>query len=497
MKSVRNSIVSICLIFCTACTNIPDCYTDISGNPEIFPDNINVTIPCNIAPLAFCYKEQAEKYITSISSGNTEYIVKGRNVVIPAKKWNKLKDSSNQITITSYVQKNGQWNAYKSFSYFVSADTIDKYLSYRLIPPGFENFNELKLIVRDLESYGEREFYSNRYLQEPGKAQCMNCHYFRNYKTDQMQIHVRQYLGGTMLFNNGNVRKINLKNDSTISNGVYTAWNPKYDYIAYTTNSTFEDLHNMDHNLIEVLDDASQLILYDINQNTVSMVSSNKNTLACYPVWSTDGKRLYYTLSHMPYSGSDEPGMKTTYFYNHSSEIHYDLMYKDFDPETKKWGKEVKVIDAAKLGKSITLPRVSPDGRYLMFSMGTYGVFHIWHHESDLYLLDLETGTYNSIASINSNYAESYHSWSSTGNWVVFSTRREDAGYTRLYIAHHNGDGTFDKPFALPTKNPQHSTFLMYSYNIPEFSIEDIPYTAKELAKMVKEMSVEFIPYHE
>lgn len=497
MKQIKKLFAAATALLLAACNQVPEEYTEISTFPAIFPDNINVTIPSNIAPLTFCYTETADNYITTISSGNTEYTVKGKNVTLSCKKWEKLLQSSDAINITCYTQKNGQWSAYKSFSYFVSPDPIDKYLSYRLIPPGFENFDELKLIIRDLESYNEREFYNNKYLQTPAKSQCMNCHYFRNYKTDQMQIHVRQYLGGTMLFNNGEIRKINLKNDSTISNGVYTAWNPKYEYIAYTTNATFQDFHSMDRNLIEVLDDASQLVLYDIKQNSVSMVSSNKNTLACYPVWSADGKRLYYTLAYMPYSGSDEPGMKTTYFYNHSSEIHYDLMYKDFNPETKQWSKEKKLIDAANMNKSITLPRVSPDGRYLMFSMGTYGVFHIWHHESDLFLLDLETGNYNNITSINSNYAESYHSWSSTGNWVVFSTRREDAGYTRLYIAHHNGDGTFDKPFALPTKNPQHSTFLMYSYNIPEFSIEDIPYTAKELAKMVKEMSVEFIPYHE
>ena len=143
---------------------------------------------------------------------------------------------------------------------------------------------------------------------------------------------------------------------------------------------------------------------------------------------------------------------------------------------------------------SISLPRVSPDGRWLMFAMANYGVFHIWHEDSDLYLLDLQDGSWRALDEINSTLPESYHSWSSTGEWVAFTSRRDDAHYTRVYFAHHNGDGTFSKPFALPMKNPRWSTFFMYSFNVPEFTVQDIPYTARDLATLVRDTETQVIP---
>ena len=106
--------------------------------------------------------------------------------------------------------------------------------------------------------------------------------------------------------------------------------------------------------------------------------------------------------------------------------------------------------------------------------------------------MDLSTGEYRPIDEINSQNAESYHTWSSNGSWVVYSTRREDSGFTRLYLSHHNGDGSFDKPFALPMRNPRWSTFYLNSFNIPEFSKEDIPYTSRELSKLVKELDIHY-----
>ncbi|MCQ2058462.1 MAG: hypothetical protein MJY71_01355 [Bacteroidaceae bacterium] len=495
MKTIYYLFGVVFPILVSACTSIPRNSESVDEYPEIFPDNVNVTIPSNIAPLTFYYCQDAQDYITRFSCGETEIVVKGQDVSPSCNQWAKLIDGTDPISVDSYVKDGDKWYHYKQFQYF-KAQEIDEYLSYRLIPPAYSNFNDLKLIIRNLTNFRERVFYDNMNLQTSENSQCVNCHTFRNYGTESMQIHVRQYLGGTIIFDKGKLRKVNLKCDSTISSGVYPAWHPTHDYIAYSTNITAQSYHTSDPNIIEVLDQASQLILYDLDRNTVSMVFNNPDYLACYPAWAPDGRRLYFTAAYLPYNAQETPD-KTRYFYNHSTEIHYDLYYKDFDPATKRWGDAVKVIDAAGMNKSITLPRVSPDGRYLMFSMGNYGVFHLWHPESDLYVLDLSTGQYRNVEEINSDCAESYHNWSSNGNWVVISTRREDSGYTRLYLAHHNGDGTFDKPFALPTKNPRHSVFLMYSYNIPEFSIEDIPFTAKELSGIVKNMQSEFVPYGE
>ena len=134
---------------------------------------------------------------------------------------------------------------------------------------------------------------------------------------------------------------------------------------------------------------------------------------------------------------------------------------------------------------SATLPRVSPDGRWLMFSIAPYGVFHIWHRQSDLWIMDLNDGTMRCADEINSPEVESYHSWSSNGKWIIFSTRREDGAYTRLYLSHLEADGTFSKPFALPQRDPDFNRQFMYSFNIPEFMKEPVHITPRQFASFI------------
>ena len=83
--------------------------------------------------------------------------------------------------------------------------------------------------------------------------------------------------------------------------------------------------------------------------------------------------------------------------------------------------------------------------------------------------MDLETGEAAPAEALNSPETESYHSWSSNGRWVLLSSRRLDGRYTRLYIAHFDGEGHFGKPFLLPQKRYAHNVLRLKSYNVPEF----------------------------
>ena len=83
-------------------------------------------------------------------------------------------------------------------------------------------------------------------------------------------------------------------------------------------------------------------------------------------------------------------------------------------------------------------------------------------------LIDLKTNQIIRPAIINSNDADSYHSWSKNGKWIIFASRRLDGMYSRLFIAPFK-NGKFGKPFLLPQKDPQQNEKRLYSYNIPEF----------------------------
>ena len=152
-------------------------------------------------------------------------------------------------------------------------------------------------------------------------------------------------------------------------------------------------------------------------------------------------------------------------------------MKVSFDPETGTIGEDVEmIVDAAAEGGSICFPKPSYDGRYLMYTLCDYGTFPIWHHESDLWLLDLETGQRRRLDEVNSPDTDSYHNWSSNSRWFVFSSRRDDGLFTRLYIAHFGANGVAGKPFLLPQRDPKnYYEDLFRSYNVPEFVTGPVP----------------------
>ena len=83
--------------------------------------------------------------------------------------------------------------------------------------------------------------------------------------------------------------------------------------------------------------------------------------------------------------------------------------------------------------------------------------------------MDLEDGSVRRVDELNSDESDSYHSWSGNGRWIVFSSRRIDGRFTRLYFSHFDGEGHFSKPFLLPQKDPSHNLMRLKSYNVPEF----------------------------
>ena len=282
------------------------------------------------------------------------------------------------------------------------------------------------------------------------------------------------------LLSQSRAKRNNLKTDSTISAGVYPAWHPTHNFIAYSINDTGQSFHTKKNNKIEVQDLKSDLILYDIDQNEVSFIEHDTLEWEVFPAWAPDGKTLYYCSAHMEIQDFSQREREIIDRYK---EFQYNIYRKPFDPETKTFGPSELVLDAKAMNKSATFPRVSPDGRYLLFAMGEYGCFHIWHKDADLYLLDLEKMELRNIKEVNSPDVESYHAWSSNGRWMLFTSRRDDGGYTHLYIAYFDKRGKAHKPFILPQRDPYFYNDYYKSYNVPEFMVEPVTITPQEFAR--------------
>ena len=301
-----------------------------------------------------------------------------------------------------------------------------------------------------------------------------------------MLFHVRLSNAATVIVNDGKVSKVNLKRDYTISSGVYPAWHPTEKLIAFSTNTTRQAFHTLNHNKIEVYDEASDLILYDVKTDSVSIVSNDSTLLEVYPTWSPDGKYLYYCKTVPLPEEMRDKDIRTTY-----PKIQYNLYRRFFDTKSHHFGKEELVYDAVSQDKSATLPRISPDGRYLMFAEGRYGCFHSRHEEADIVCIPLhkdstlvEKSAALDFTPVNSKgYSESYPTWSSNGHWIMVASRRDDGNYSRVFFAYFK-NGKAEKAFMLPQKDPEHNTFLLKSYNRLEFMVEPVKISVDEFSKV-------------
>ena len=470
-----------------ACGNkIPEKFSESSELPKIYPDYVDVTVPVNIAPLTFEVDGKAGEIVARMTAGDEELVCGGKKVQPDADDWKRLTESAkgDAVKVDVYIEKNGFWTHYKPFNIYVSPDSIDPYISYRLISPSYVTYEELTINQRCLENYDESVVYDNMLCSDGADGQCINCHNYQQYNPDRMQFHARQNLGGTVIAYDGNIRKIGMGNDSVLSAGVYPTWHPWLKLIVYSTNKTGQIFHSVDPNKIEVFDSESDLIAYDVEKNEVTNIENDSTEMECFPFWAPDGKTLYYCSPHFEYKDTIDKGLEVV---ARTEEVKYNLYKKSFDPETMQFGPRQLVFAADSIDKSATLPRVSPDGRFLVFTLAKYGVFHIWHHDADLWMLDLQTGKVRMMEELNSPDTESYHSWSSNGRWMVFSSRRYDGNYTRPFIAHIDSNGRGSKPFELPSADPDYHRQFLKNYNVPEFMRGPVTIKPQQFAAAIKQ----------
>ena len=501
MKSYIHSYVMflvaamLLLSSCAGHPDVPSSSKEAKCLPAIYPDYCNVTIPYNIAPLNFMLPaDEYDECVARITTpdGKQQTYGNGVKVQIPEDEWHEMLAASKgkSLKVEVWGKKGDEWLSFNPFEIIIAEDPIDDYLSYRLIEPSYVAWTFMEIAQRNITSFEETQIFNNEITNiNKEKGQCINCHSYQNYKTDNMLFHVRLSNAGTVIVNDGKISRVNLKRDYTISSGVYPAWHPTEKLIAFSTNLTRQAFHTLNPNKIEVYDLASDMILYDVKTDSVTVVSNDSTLLEVYPTWSPDGKYLYYCKSvPLPEEMADKD-IRTTY-----PKIQYNLYRRSFDVATHNFGDEELVYDAASADKSVTLPRISPDGRYLLFALGQYGCFHSRHHDADIVCIPMEKYTGTALTAetsspvdmslVNSDgYSDSYPSWSSNGHWIMVASRRDDDNYSRVYFAYFK-DGKVGKAFLLPQEDPEHNIFLLKSYNRPEFMIEPVKISVDEFSKV-------------
>jgi Flp pilus assembly protein TadD len=178
--------------------------------------------------------------------------------------------------------------------------------------------------------------------------------------------------------------------------------------------------------------------------------------------WSPDGK--YLIFSRAPAQDPYPPNAAKPEYANDPREpqIHYDLYRIPFNEG--RGGKAEPIAGASHNGMSNNFPKVSPDGKWIVFVENKTGL--LMRPDSNLYIVPIAGGKARKMR-CNLSLMNSWHTFSPDGRWLAFSSKARSP-YTQLMLTHIDAQGN-DSPAILV----ENTTAANRAVNIPEFV--DIP----------------------
>ena len=435
---MKGLIFAILCLILTSCTPTPKDVIMQDELPPIYPDYCEVTIPENIAPLNFLLRANCEAI--EVKAGSLTINARDNEAVFDIDDWKALMEQSagKEIDVTITALIDGRWIQYKTFHWQVVTDQVDPYLTYRLIEPDYEIWNNVQIQQRCVENFETKN-------------------------------------GGAILNQNGQLSKL------SIPGSVYFGFSPSGRYITYSTQQIIPAFHSLASKRLEVFDAKSNVFVADMEQHRIisSPLLSDSLKLETFPTFSPDGKYIYYCVSDSVSLPRD------------IKQLQYTLVRIPFDEQTGTIGTQVDTLlngqrSMVNVPSSVSHPRISPDGRYLLYTVADYGTFPIWHPEADLQMMDLKTGRIDTLAIVNSEKSDTYHSWSSNSRWFVFASKRDDGLYGKPYFCYVDKEGKAHKPFCLPQKHPTFYDNNLKSFNAPELGKGKVPFDVDDVAKAMR-----------
>lgn len=460
-----------------SCASTPEHVSKVNQLPDIYPDYIGVTIPADIAPLNFNLVDEDIDCMDVVVRGSKggELHTNGDWADFDIADWQALtqQNRGGKITLTVCVEKDGQWTQYNDFDIYVSKDNLDEWgLTYRRIKPGYEVGGDIGIYQRNLSNFDETAILAETVV--PGR--CFNCHTANRTNPNHITLQMRGEGGGTMIQKDGKQAWVETKTDSTKAAGSYSYWHPQGDYVAMAVNSVHQSFFTGTGQRIEVYHKFSNVEVLDTRTNELILSPLlQTEDLEIFPAFSHDGKWLYYSTSQPCKVPAEYEKVKCS------------LCRIGFDAEKGQFGLQVDtLLNGPATDKSYVLARPSYDGRWLMYCVSSRGNFPVSQDDADLWLMNLKTGKTRALTEINSGQCEAYHNWSDNSRWFVFSSKREDGMYTKLYLACIDEQGRVSKPFLLPQRNPRkYYQELMDAYNVPDFTKTKVELDAHEAYRQV------------
>ncbi|MBI5086226.1 MAG: tetratricopeptide repeat protein [Acidobacteria bacterium] len=186
--------------------------------------------------------------------------------------------------------------------------------------------------------------------------------------------------------------------------------------------------------------------------------ADNPNFVQASAFWSPDGKYLIFARARA--RDAYPQGRQMAQYAGDPLEtpIQYDLYRIPFNGG--KGGRAQAVQGASHNGKSNSFPKVSPDGRWIVFVQSANGL--LMRPDSELYIVPAAGGAARRMRA-NTARMNSWHSFSPNGRWLVFSSKSR-SHYTQMFLTHIDQDGNDSPPLLI-----ENATAANRAVNLPEF----------------------------
>ncbi len=399
-------------------------------------------------------------------------------------------DAPAQVTITGFSSSDpGRARSRGSVAIRTSKDEVGAPIFYRDVPlmPGKGergriqplSTNAIPLIGWRLRDVSRPE--SRLVLQ--AMPSCGNCHSFsRDGKTLGMDVDGPQGDKGTYAIAEVKPR-MSIDYDDIITwnsfpdkpkghktIGFLSRVSPDGRYVVSTVNEALYVANFLDYRVLQVFYPTRGILaFYDRRTGRMKAVpgADDPAYVHCNAVWSPDGKWLIFSRATAKDPYEDDRPVAAYPNDPNETPIQYDLYRIPFDGG--RGGTPEPVRGASANGMSNSFPKVSPDGKWIVWVKCRNG--QLLRPDGRLWIVPFAGGTPRKMH-CNTDSMNSWHSFSPNGRWMVF-TSKVNRPYTQMFLTHLDEDGNDTPPILIPG-----STASNRAVNLPEFL--NAPYDALE-----------------
>ncbi len=462
------------------------------NNPQsltiVYPFN-NSVFPADITAPGFVWQDQNEKvnkWKVTISVSEQELLTAETSTLNwrPLdKEWELIKEKSAgdnvKIRIEGLTKK---VVSQAEISIIISEDKVEAPIFFRAVPLPFKFAREnLKKVKWHLGSVSEN---SKPHIVLDNIPVCANCHSFTSEgSTVAMDVDARDDKGAYAIaslqketvFSEDSIIHWSDSQDGKFTYGLLSQISPDGRYVVSTLRDCEIFVDRKDLEISQLFFPFKGiLVVYDRLKKTYTELEGANDTLFVHsnPCWTPNGKNIYFTKAvakHHHESGIHNGSVPKPE--DHSKYQTFEDLYMSRDSLMKfdiykvpfndgKGGDATPVNGASNNGLSNYFPKISPDGKWLVFCQAES--FMLLQKDSKLNIVSVEGGEPRQMTCNTSNM-NSWHSWSPNSKWLVFSSK-EFSPYTQLFLTHINEDGSDSPPIYLES-----FAYENYAVNIPEF----------------------------